>query len=190
MDLKEAILTRRTHKLYDGRDIPLAKIEDWLQTAIQAPNHRRNEPWSFTVVEKKDLMAFWRKLKPYMRQVLTTSTDEEIESKSAKLEKIFATAGALVFVMFKKDENGLIQQENYAAVCCVIQNLMLLAQSENIGSYWSTQKVFQSRLTDELIGYPSASYALAGAVFLGHPAGKPVPPDFQLVEKLHLWKSL
>ncbi|MHC4392787.1 MAG: nitroreductase family protein, partial [Planctomycetota bacterium] len=49
MHADQAIRARRTVKAYEPSDLPRSVIEELLELAILAPNHRHTEPWRFTV---------------------------------------------------------------------------------------------------------------------------------------------
>src|SRR4051812_14268715 len=51
MEVLEAIRTRRTTKKFLADAVPHAQIEQVLEAAVWAPNHRLTEPWGFVVVE-------------------------------------------------------------------------------------------------------------------------------------------
>lgn len=189
MELKEIIKNRRTHKLYSGQEVPLDLVRSFLETAIHAPNHKRNEPWQFIVLEKELMSSFFSRCQPAFQAVFSGLSDEKKENKSKKLEKLFSDAGAVVFTLCEKSEDSKREKENYAAVSCVIQNLMLLAQEKNLGSFWSTNSLFESEQLAPLIGYDSNSHFLAGAIFLGDTTGSPKSPHFQIDHKLKTWTS-
>ena len=187
MNIVETIRNRRTHKLFDGNEVSEQQINTWLSTAVFAPNHRRNEPWNFILITHEKLEPFWQKLQPVADSVLASLSSDVREMKKSKMAKLFRTAGALLFVTSALDENPLIEKENYAAVSCAIQNLMLLAEADGVGSFWSTSKVLMSATACKLIGYSESSASMAGAIFLGKACGSPTPPTFQVDGKLSLW---
>jgi nitroreductase len=44
-------------------------------------------------------------------------------------------------------------QEDYAATCCSIQNMMLALHSQGVGSKWTTGAVTRTKEIADLIGY-------------------------------------
>ena len=172
MQLQDIIKNRRTHKLFDGTEISLDKITAWLEVAIHSPNHYRTEPWRFLVLPKDQLLSFWTRIKELLPKILARIGADKVAEKAVKLEKLFKTSGAVVFVL------------------CAIQNLMLLAESEKVGSFWSTGEVFSHALSAKLVGYNHEKYILAGTLFLGQPGGKPVSPAFSLEGKMKVWNEL
>ena len=190
MQLQDIIKNRRTHKLFDGTAISLDKITAWLEVAIHSPNHYRTEPWRFLVLPKDQLLSFWTRIKELLPKILARIGADKVAEKAVKLEKLFKTSGAVVFVLCRKDADADTEREDYAAVCCAIQNLMLLAESEKVGSFWSTGEVFSHALSAKLVGYNHEKYILAGTLFLGQPGGKPVSPAFSLEGKMKVWNEL
>src|SRR5579883_2912176 len=67
VDVREAIQTRRTIKRYRAEPVPGALIEQVLEAAVWAPNHRLTEPWEFVVVQGETL----EQLAQLRRQMVT-----------------------------------------------------------------------------------------------------------------------
>ena len=67
-----------------------------------------------------------------------------------KQEKEWGNSSGLLVITSYTDENSLllrkhptVVQENYATTCCIIQNLLLLFESNNISAKWSTGPVWE-----------------------------------------------
>ena len=81
--------------------------------------------------------------------------------------------GGLIVVTYKKSEDSHRQQEDYAATCCAIQNLMLAAYGESLGSKWSTGGLTQHPRVCNLLGIDLTNEIVAGFIWLGTPAKVP-----------------
>jgi nitroreductase len=185
MEFTKTLRTRRTHKSFSGEDLLPGHIDLLLSAAIYAPNHRRNEPWRFTVVKKEELPALWQSLKP---EIMHLFAPELVESKLQSLQKIFYSAAVLVFVSYLSNPNELIEKENYAATCCAIPNMLLQAADLSVGSYWATGQLMRSEQIRKVLQI-APDTAFAGAVFFGLSAEEPKPPGFGLEGKVQYWRA-
>lgn len=186
MEFSQAVIRRRTHYEYSGKGLERDEIFPLLAAAIQAPNHRRNQPWRFVVLEQAGISKFWESAKVFFEKSLEGREPDVIERKRRKLEERLPKVGAIVYVTYETNEKPLIDQENYAATCCAVQNMMLAAADAGLGSFWSTGAVFSCQEARELLGI-SETEAFVGAIWLGHPVADPQPPVYDLESKLRFW---
>ena len=152
MDISEAIFSRRTIKDFKPDRVPDEILERALTAGQWAQNHRMTEPWRFIV------------LGPETHRLLA-ATEQKLMTKP----RIIGVACRL---------NGDIRQqrEDYAAVCCAIQNIQLVAWAEGVGMQWSTGRVVQLPQTSELLNVDTAHEELVGLLYFGYPATTPAPP--------------
>ena len=54
-DVEQAIRERRTHKQFAAEPLPRDEVEDLLDLARWAPNHKLTQPWRFRVVGPETL---------------------------------------------------------------------------------------------------------------------------------------
>ena len=118
-------------------------IERAVEAATFAPNHRRTEPWRF------HLLGPLR-----VRNVCELNAAMVAESKGAeagekKLKRWLAMPGWLVVTHALPETaerggddvpNG-VAREDYAAVCCAVQNLCLSLHAQGLGTKWTTGDV-------------------------------------------------
>ena len=78
----------------------------------------------------------------------------------------------MLFVYSVTDENSEITEENYAAVCCAIQNLQLTATAIGLGVGWSTGKVSRIENMHKILG-AEESLKMTGVLTIGCPEGTP-----------------
>ena len=70
MEALEAILSRRSYRVYEDREVPEDVIENLLRAGMYAPSAVNSQPWEFLVMKdpaKKeavsDLVSYWSMLK-------------------------------------------------------------------------------------------------------------------------------
>ncbi len=176
MDVLEAIHTRRTIKSYAPDKVPRELIEQVLEAAVWAPNHRLTEPWEFVVVQGEALETLAR-----LRRQMTVdwisaqrpngeplpAERREREGEDAYRKAIAAPVTIAVTVAQHADP--AIREEDYAAVAAAIQNLMLAARGLGLGAFWSTNRLIDYPPARELLGVPPER-RIVGLVQLGYPA--------------------
>jgi nitroreductase len=113
MNISEAIKTRRTIKKFKADPIERDVLINWFELAKMAPNHKMTEPWGITLIG------------PETRASLNHKTN-------------FGDAPILFAVFSKKGKTEVEREENLAATSCFMQNFMLLAWTEGVGTFWSS----------------------------------------------------
>lgn len=185
--ISDLLAIRRSHRQFSGQRLSRARVEALLEKAIQAPNHKRNEPWRFSVVAGDDISACIRKLGALAPQVYKDSGVDQPEQKWQKLATTLQTVGAIVLVSSLRDPAPVRDWENYAAVACAIENLLLLAVDQGLGSFWSTNRLFSDDRVLALFGIDPSRERFAAALWLGEPVDRPVAPGFTLAGKVRFW---
>jgi nitroreductase len=153
MQVEEAIRERRTLKEFSGEPVAPELVGELLELAVLAPNHHETEPWRFWVAGRATLQA------------LSDATGDR---------KLLRSHTAIV-VGVKRDDDEQTAEEDYAAVACAIQNIMLAARGRGLASFWRTPGVLSRPQVAEILGVP-AEVRLIGVVHLGLP-GEPFPPQ-------------
>jgi nitroreductase len=169
--LSRIIQDRRTCKNFDDAELSKDSIENLLELAVFAPNHRLNEPWRFRVTSK---LAILRWIKEFQAK----ANPEELTAFQKYFDKL-PKLGALIFVSSLRDENPIIDLENYAAVCAAIQNILLGATAEELKTFWSTGKFFSHPLSFSFLNFPEKIERFVGAIWIGkgeQPTAKPRTP--------------
>ena len=78
------------------------------------------------------------------------------------------TKPVLIFVYSLIDDNPIISEENYGAVCCAIQNISLAATSIGLATGWSTGKISQINNLDKLFELEE-NLKIVGVLTVGFP---------------------
>ena len=145
--LNELIKKRRTRKpIYFDTKVSSEIIEYLIDIARNAPNHHRTEPARFYILDSQRI----RKVGKLFNEVISgDSSDSALIEKGLRKEKEWGNSTGLLVITSYTDENSLlirknptVVQENYATTCCIIQNLLLLFESNNISAKWSTGPVW------------------------------------------------
>lgn len=178
MDVLEAIRTRRTTKTFRPDAPPRELIEQVLEAAVWAPNHRLTEPWHFVVVQGAPLQALARLRRrmtlEYLRgrQPRTGApgpTAEQIEQEGESAYRKALAAPVTVVVAIDRHADPAIAEEDYAAAAAAIQNMLLAAHGLGLAAFWSTNNLIAYPPAFELLGIPT-DRRIVGVVQLGYPA--------------------
>ncbi|MCB1844407.1 MAG: nitroreductase, partial [Halioglobus sp.] len=129
--LAERIRARRTINLFLKQPVSRKLILDAIEVARWAPNHHVTEPWHFYLLGP-DAIA---KCVELTREIVTET--KGAKKGNFKAEAAAARPGWLVVTCRLSDDEKL-QQEDYAACCCAIQNLMLYLSEAGLASKWAT----------------------------------------------------
>lgn len=168
--LIELIKSRRTcYQFLSKETSPLTflEINQCLEAAIWAPNHKLTQPWRFWVIGSN------------MHQKLAVIYADNRASKNADcgspayqglytkaVEKFMAIPQViLVGQVLAKDK--FTAKEDYAACACAIQNFQLMAWQQSIGVQWSTGPILTDYRSYEVLTIESEEIALIGALYMG-----------------------
>ena len=116
MDISEAIRERRTVGAFTEQPIERDLIEELIEAAVWAPNHKHTEPWRFHVVSgaaRDDLAGA-------VMAELEANGASPAKDPRAKLKR------APLFVAITQTaspDDPVRDLEDYAACCCATQNL-------------------------------------------------------------------
>ena len=94
------------------------------------------------------------------------------EAAEKKFKRWMQIPGWLVVTCQRSDDEALYQ-EDYAACCCVIQNLMLYLWSQEIGTKWSTGPVVRDERFYDLVWINPVFEHIVGLIWYGYPAEIP-----------------
>lgn len=171
MDVREAILTRRTHKRWTGEPLPRLVIEDLLELARWAPNHRLTNPWRFAVLSPEALGRY----ADFVRANLAAFAGNKPGGKDAvreKADKMLPQIGAVIVVGCKADPDPKIHLEDRDACAAACQNILLGATARGVASFWSTGAVLTAPKAKEFYGFGD-DVEIIGALCLGMAADSP-----------------
>jgi nitroreductase len=156
------IRSRRTINLFEPDSIDKRVLLDAIEVARWAPNHRLTEPWRFYLLGPETTAA-----------VVECWANFEAETKgeaagAARRKRLEPIPGHFLLTS-ARDEDGLIELENYAACCCAAQNLMLYLWERGVGSKWTTGAITREPRLYELLGIEPERERIVGYFWYGRP---------------------
>jgi nitroreductase len=166
MPLSELVRSRRSINSFNNQPVSLELVQDLLESAVYAPNHRLTEPWRF-IYFTGDARRPYAAVRSQMVLDSMKNSGEAERQKAAEgtIEKFMAVPAYLVVAMTPRG-NPEMDEEDYAACACVIQNFLLLAWEQGLGTNWKTFKN-DPRLREML--KLTAEEKVVGIIHIGYP---------------------
>ncbi|MEF2229683.1 MAG: nitroreductase family protein [Pseudodesulfovibrio sp.] len=153
MELKQAIMTRRSIRKFEDRPVPEPMVREILEAAMMAPSAGNAQPWRFVVVDDRALLDAAAATLPYAKM-------------AAHAPLAIAVCGDLSL----EKHPGYWVQDCSAAM----QNLLLAAHGLGLGAVWTGLYPVEDRaaFVRKLLKLPETVIPLGLAV-LGWPAQHP-----------------
>jgi nitroreductase len=159
VNVADAIRGRRTHKQFAPEPIGRDTLEELLELARWAPNHKLTEPWRFRVVGPETLARLKEIAGP---------------KEAVKLER----APTLVVVSASLDGDPLQDEEDLHATAVAVYVVLLAAHARGLASYWRTPAVLRSDEGRAAVGLPRRE-RFVGMIYLGYPCSQPPAKERQ-----------
>jgi nitroreductase len=151
MDIEQAILKRRSIRMFQNRDVPLQALEKIINAGIHAPSNCNVQGWRFIVVND-------RRLKERM-----------VECGGSA---IIGQAPVGVLVCYDHRSVNLEYCDWLQSASAATQNILLAANAMGLGGCWICHLPPKSQLR-ALFAIP-AQYSPTAYIALGYPAHEPV----------------
>ncbi len=170
MDVVQAIQTRRSIGCVKQDPVSRELIEQILESAVHAPNHKLTEPWRFHVFTGKGRGELAR-ARAKLAEILATEEGEEEELVAGRVsrerKKTFRSP-VIITVVSRAGRDEVETLENYAACCAAVQNMQLTAHSLGLASIWRTGPVAYHPFMREFFGLDDGDRIVA-YLYLGYP---------------------
>jgi nitroreductase len=157
MDVEDAIRGRRTHKAFRPGPVPPELLQELLELARWAPNHRLTNPWRFRVLGPEALARLKEAAGP---------------EAASKLDR----APTLVAATTLRAEDPVQDQEDLCATACAVYAVLLAAHGRGLAGYWRTPKVLRTPAGLEALQIPSDERFVA-LIHLGWAHQEREPPE-------------
>lgn len=188
MDVIDVIYNRRAVRDYLTTKIDKDLIQTLLNAAIQAPTAMHEEPWSFVIIQNKDLL---NRLSESAKNLILAEANHSEPQKAKHIIdlvkpaefNIFYNAGTLIIIYSKL-------QGNFVAADCWLaaENLMLTAYAKGLGTCvigFAVSALNTPEWKEEL-GIPEEMTAMV-PIIVGWPASK-TPPSSRKPPQILTWK--
>ncbi|MBN2984495.1 MULTISPECIES: nitroreductase family protein [Cohnella] len=186
MSVAQTVRERRSIRSFNRLPVSRELILELLNDAVWAPNHGLREPWRFILIESPEGRERLADLAVnasgnMMRMKLLPAKLKEL------MKKKMAEIPASLVVVMKEEKNEHKREENFAAVCCLMQNMQLLGWERRLGMTWTTFEFIRSPVFREGLGVKEGEQ-IVGILHIGYFDKAPNPkPRTPAEKKLTIW---
>jgi nitroreductase len=186
MDAITAINKRTSVRRFRPESVPRGIIEQLLESAVRAPNHKLTQPWRFSVLTgaARDRYAEIRarhRLKRY-----NDPLSPEAQAGADKVRRESLEPPVYLIIMAALSPDDITREEDYAATMMAVANLMIAAESLGLGTYLKSGGVMRDPALIDLAGVPE-DYRIVGLISLGYPAEQDPPKRRKPASELTRW---
>ncbi|MEE4197025.1 MAG: nitroreductase family protein [Bacteroidales bacterium] len=165
MEIIQGILTRRSIRKYDGREVSKAQIHELLKAGMYAPSARNQQPWHFLMIDDREMLNKISEIHPYAQML-----------QQAKWAIIVC------------GDEQLELSRGYWVVDCsaATQNILLAAHGLGLGAVWlglHPRKERKDAIRD-LLNLPRHIHPLS-LIAVGYPAEQKELPERFKRERIH-----
>ena len=158
-----AIRTRRSVGKVRPEPLPRALVEELIEAAGSAPNHRLTAPWRFIVLTGDARREVWERLDraPVVVACVVHPGDDPVEAR-----------------------------EDRDAVAAAIENMLLAAHARGLGAMWRTGAAADDPDVIAALGLEGGE-SVVGFVYIGRPVAPPPAnrPPRRPVSELTTWRG-
>lgn len=122
------IQNRRSVRKYGSEQIKREELDQILEAAIAAPSACNEQPWFLTIIQNSDII---KEISSKTLEEMKKSPEQWIQDMGEKCKCVFYNAPTVIVVSGKDEGYSPITDCSAA-----IQNMLLAAESLNIGSVW------------------------------------------------------
>jgi len=175
MDVYEAIFNRRSITKFKEKPVPREVLERVLEAALWAPSMQDMQNWYFVVLggaAKKRLLATIQ----LNFAKLLSALEESFPWTSVRRTDWFLQAAAQAPVLIAVFSDVKVERclDCALSVAAAVQNLLLAAWSEGLGTRWFTSGLYAiSESISSVLGVKDKD--LIGLIVLGYPEEIPQP---------------
>ena len=174
MDAHDAIAGRTSTRSFRPDPVPRYTIERLLAAAVRAPNHKLTEPWRFAVLTGASLRRYAEIRRAHRTKKFDDPTAPDAARKIEKTWREAIETPAFIVVMCEVVEDPVRREEDYGATMMAIENLLVAAAADGIGTFLRTGGLMEHPDVKALAGVPQG-YRIVGIISLGYLAGAPEP---------------
>ncbi len=158
MSLIDTILSRRSIRRYQQKEIPKDILGKILEAGRQAPSAANRQPWHFIVVD-------------------------DLEAKKALSKGMFNrfVKDAPVTIVGCAHKDLIAGKWAVISTTIALQNMVIAAWALGVGSCWIGD--FDEEKAKELLGIPE-KWSIVALVSLGYPAEEPQPKNRKSIEEI------
>ncbi len=170
MSITDIIKRRRSIGKMTDKLPTRAHIEQLLEAATHAPNHRKVEPWRLFVLAGKAR----NELGAIMEQSLLARMEEMASTQAQAIlakerNKPLRSPVLIVVTADSPRQSNVLAIENIEAVAAAVENMLLVAEELGLAAMWRTGDAAYDPHVKAWLGL-SPEDAIVAIIYLGYPA--------------------
>ncbi|MFT5350790.1 MAG: nitroreductase [Planctomycetota bacterium] len=178
--IAETIKNRRTIHQFKTDESPSTElIQVAIENATWAPNHHLTEPWHFHLIGTVTA-----------EQICQLNAELVREKKGEKAAEIklrrWREVPGWLLLSCDISDDELKTREDYAACCCVAQNLALCLWEKGVGLKWTTGAVCRDQRFYDMVNLDGRTQSVVGLFWYGYPLEIPMATRSPLSDCLSL----
>jgi nitroreductase len=130
-DVIKVIKNRRSVRLYREEQIKEEELQIIVEAGLWAPSGHNTQPWHITVIQDKKLLS---RMSDIATQDMSQSPLEWVARMGRSGRNLFYNAPTVLIVSGKKEDE--VMMNSVVDCSAAIQNIILAAESLDIGSCW------------------------------------------------------
>ena len=162
VNIYQALHGRRMAWKFKDQPVDRAALERMLATAVWAPNHRLTEPWRIFVLDKNSQAR--QKAADLAYEFALERSGNERRAEGTR--QAVAEPPMLMYIYYTPGPSEETTRENYAAVCCAVQNMALAGVAEGLAVTWETGGATRHPKLGETLG-AEEDWLMAGMFSVG-----------------------
>ena len=164
----EIIMARKSVRSYTSRPVEKEKVDIMLKAAMAAPSAVNKQPWSFIVIDDKEVLNHLAQVLPYAKM-------------TAEAPMAIVVCGDLT-----KSLNGELGQYWMLDCSAASENLLLAAEALGLGAVWTAVYPEEQRIENVRAVLSLPEYIVAfNLIPIGYPQRNEEPKDKFKQENIH-----
>lgn len=170
--LNTLIQSRRSvfQQQYSGERVDDAIVQQMLENANWAPNHKNTQPWRFIVFTDAGIKRLAQAQADVYKHVTEADGTYKEERYLNLLTKPILSSHIIAIAMKRDEKKSIPAIEEVGAVFCAVQNMYLTATAYGVGAYLSTGGITYFDEAKNLFGLGDED-VLIGFFHIGMPKG-------------------
>lgn len=165
----DLIRRRRSIPKFTGEPVPRAVVEHMLEAATWAPNHHLTEPWQFFVLEDAAKAQFAELRRDFRLSLFPDPAAPAARVAADKIARDTAATPVIIVVTTRVSTDPVLTEDDYAATMIAMQNMLLTALDEGVGTYPRTGGLIHDARLRAFLDLPPERRVVA-IIYVGYPA--------------------
>ena len=189
LEFYEVVRRRRSVRRFQTEgEVGEGVVRRLVEAACLAPSAGNSQPWRFIIVRDRALLQRLAEVNTRFSRLAWEAFDskmaKDVASRGGRWNKSYVTELPVVIVVcYGVGVKGIPDELMLASTWCAVENVLLAATAEGLGSCPYTLFRGEEKTLRELFDIPE-DYRIACIVHLGHTLDMPKPPLKRRVEKI------